>query len=123
VQFLGTLSNADVSRYVSRCRALLSPGIEDFGIVAIEAAAAGRPTIAIRAGGAIETIVDGETGLFYEKQTPEHVADAIVRAERTDWDTHAIRKHALKFRPQVFRERVAQLLEGIGVSLDSATRT
>ena len=68
VQFLSRLSDAEVEHYAARCRALLFPGEEDFGMAPLELAAAGRPTIAYRAGGAAETIIDGITGIFFDRQ-------------------------------------------------------
>src|SRR5579872_216550 len=66
VKFLGRVRDSEVVRLASRCRALLFPGEEDFGMAPLEVAAAGRPTIAFRAGGATETIVEGSTGSFFE---------------------------------------------------------
>jgi glycosyltransferase involved in cell wall biosynthesis len=117
VKFLGRLSDAEVNRYISRCRALLFPGEEDFGMVPLETAAAGRPTIAYRAGGATETIIEGVTGLFFDEQTPEHLADAIERFERENWDPKVLRKHAESFSTQVFQERFLSLLDHLGVPI------
>jgi glycosyltransferase involved in cell wall biosynthesis len=116
VHFLGHVSDAEVNRQLSQCRALIFPGIEDFGIVAVEAAAAGRPVIAVRAGGATETVVDGETGVFYEPQDAEALAGAIVRLEERTWDSDKIREHASKFRPEVFCERLMRFLDRAGIS-------
>src|SRR6185312_10862919 len=66
-EFLGRQSDQQVNRYASRCQALLFPGEEDFGMVPLEVNASGRPVIAFRAGGAIETVIDGVTGVFFEK--------------------------------------------------------
>ena len=68
VKFLNRVSDAEVEHYAARCRALIFPGEEDFGMAPLEIAAAGRPTIAYRAGGAVETIVDGVTGVFFDRQ-------------------------------------------------------
>src|SRR5580658_3884049 len=81
VSFLGRLSDAEVEHYAARCRALIFPGEEDFGMAPLEIAAAGRPTIAYRAGGAVETIIDGVTGIFFDRQEPEDLVGAIVRFE------------------------------------------
>jgi glycosyltransferase involved in cell wall biosynthesis len=117
VEFLGRLPDAEVNRYLSRCRALLFPGEEDFGMVPLETAAAGRPTIAYRAGGATETIIEGVTGMFFNEQTPESLADAIERFERYEWNPHILRKHAESFSTQVFRDRLLGLLDRLGFSL------
>jgi glycosyltransferase involved in cell wall biosynthesis len=117
VEFLGRLSDTEVNRYISRCRALLFPGEEDFGMVPLETAAAGRPTIAYRAGGATETIIDGTTGLFFDEQTPEAMIDAIERFEQATWNPKVLRKHAEKFSAEVFQERFLALLDRLGVAI------
>ena len=79
ISFLGRLSDAEVEHHAARCRALIFPGEEDFGMAPLEIAAAGRPTIAYRGGGAVETIVEGVTGVFFDRQEPEDLAAAITR--------------------------------------------
>ena len=108
VEFLGWRSDAEIARLYRACRAVLFPGCEDFGIVPLEAMAAGRPVIALAAGGALETIVPlgGEeppTGLLFEEQSVEGLTSAIRRFE-----DHADRFHpkALRARAELFdRER------------------
>jgi glycosyltransferase involved in cell wall biosynthesis len=114
VSFLGRLPDAEVERYASRCRALLFPGDEDFGMAPLELAAAGRPTIAFRAGGASETIVDGTTGLFFERQESNDLADAIRRFERLDWSPTVLREHAEGFSIDVFQSRMREFLAHVG---------
>jgi glycosyltransferase involved in cell wall biosynthesis len=117
VSFLGRLSDEEVEYYAARCRALLFPGEEDFGMAPLEIAAAGRPTIAYRAGGAVETIVDGVTGMFFDQQEPESLAAAIEQFEQVEWSGHALRHHAEKFGVDVFQERMRSFLARIGVNL------
>lgn len=117
VRFAGRLPDAEVARLAARCRALLFPGEEDFGMAPLEVAAAGRPTIAFRAGGAMETILDGSTGLFFEQQTPESLMDAIERFERVDWSPSEIRQQAEGFSVPVFRQRMCRFLERIGAPI------
>ncbi len=81
----------------ARCRGLVFPGEEDFGLVPVEAMASGRPVIAFRKGGATETIIDGETGTFFDQQTPEALLDALVRCEALSFDPDAIVRHARTF--------------------------
>src|SRR5579862_7846242 len=90
VKFLGYASDEQVEYHAARCRALLFPGEEDFGMAPLEVAAAGRPTIAYRAGGALETIVENSTGLFFDQQTAESLGDAIERFEQCEWYCDAI---------------------------------
>jgi glycosyltransferase involved in cell wall biosynthesis len=115
VRFLGRLSDADVEHAVSRCRALLFTGEEDFGMAPLEVAAAGRPTIAYRAGGATETIIENQTGLFFDRQSPEDLGDAIERFERQQWSTEVLRQQAGRFSVGVFRYRFRSFLRRVGV--------
>jgi len=117
VTFLGRASDADVEYLVSRCKALLFPGEEDFGMAPLEVAAAGRPTIAYRAGGALETIVENSTGLFFDRQTPEDLAVAIERFERQQWNPGALTQHAEGFGVRIFQDRFCSFLRRIGVPL------
>lgn len=114
VKFAGRVDDDEVIRLAARCRALLFPGEEDFGMAPLEVAAAGRPTIAYRAGGATETILDGVTGMFFDQQTPESLMDAIERFETQRWSSFEIRKHAEGFGVGIFRQRMARFLERVG---------
>lgn len=117
VRFLGRVSDVDVEYFVSRCRALLFPGEEDFGMVPLEVAAAGRPTIAYHGGGALETIIEHETGIFFNKQIPESLGDAIERFEKETWSTEVLRRHAEGFSISVFQDRFCSFLQRVGVSV------
>ncbi len=123
ISFLGRLSDAEVEHHVARCRALLFPGEEDFGMAPLEAAATGKPTIAYRAGGAIETILDGETGIFFDEQETEVLADAILRFEQQHWFPRIIRKHAEGFGVEVFQARFRAFLERVGAPLSDLAET
>ena len=118
IHFTGRASDREVETLVSRSRALIFPGEEDFGMAPVEVAAAGRPTIAFRAGGAIETVVEGVTGLFFDHQTTEDLIDAVMRFEKQEWSPHAIRKHAEGFDRKVFRARFARFLRQIGAPIE-----
>ena len=113
VSFLGRASDEEVEHHVARCRALLFPGEEDFGMAPVEVAAAGRPTIAYRAGGALETIIENVTGIFFDYQTPESLGDAIETFERLEWSPPTLRRHAKSFSVPVFQERFRSFLERI----------
>ena len=110
VEFLGWRSDPDVLELYRNCRFLLFPGEEDYGIVPLEAMACGRPVVAFGRGGATETVVDGETGVFFGEQTPEALADAVARAESIRWDAAAIRARAEEFSIARFRESMAEAL-------------
>lgn len=106
--FLGFVPDEDLPMIYRGSRALLFPQEEDFGITALEAAASGKPTIAYRAGGALETVVDGRTGIFFGRQTVDDLAKAIQRYEQLSWDTHEIRRHASAYDQNVFLRRMEQ---------------
>ena len=118
VELLGWRDDAEVAELYARCRALLFPPLEDFGIVPLEAMASGRPVIAYGQGGARETVVPpGEmaapTGVLFARQTVDDVADAIARYEAIEdqFDPKALRRHAEAFDRPVFKERVQRYLE------------
>jgi glycosyltransferase involved in cell wall biosynthesis len=117
VTFLNRLSDADVEYYAARCRALIFPGEEDFGMAPLEIAAAGRPTIAYRAGGAVETIIDGVTGVFFDRQDASSLAEAIQRFERREWSAEALRSHAEGFGIDVFQSRFREFLAKVGAPI------
>jgi glycosyltransferase involved in cell wall biosynthesis len=114
IKFLGRASDETVEYHVSRCKALLFPGEEDFGMAPLEVASAGRPTIAYRAGGAQETVVENVTGLFFDQQTSASLEDAILRFERQDWSPVELRRHSENFRVEVFQEKFSSFLNRIG---------
>ena len=114
VSFLGRLPDEEVEYYASRCRALIFPGEEDFGMAPLEIAAAGRPTIAYNAGGATETIIDGVTGIFFDRQDPDDLAAAITRFEAIHWSPERLRQHASNFGMDVFQERFRSFLAKVG---------
>jgi glycosyltransferase involved in cell wall biosynthesis len=108
--FLGWASDEELRRHYQTCRAFLFPGEEDFGITPLEAMACGRPVIALGRGGALETVADGETGVFFDEQTPEALADAMTRADAVAWDVKAIRARAENFSRQRCRERFEEAI-------------
>lgn len=106
IEFLGRLDDVETAGYYSNCRALVFPGEEDFGITPLEANAAGRPVIAYKSGGALDTVVDGVTGVFFDDWDPEALIEAIRRVEggHDGFDPQRIRAHALKFDTPVFMD-------------------
>ena len=103
VSLLGPQPFAVLERHYQRCRALVFPGEEDFGIVPVEAMASGRPVIAYRRGGATETVVDGLTGVFFEKQTVEELLSAVESCDGMQFDPRAIARHARRFSADRFQ--------------------
>lgn len=110
IEFLGRLPDERVAKYLAECRALIFPGEEDFGIVPVEAMACGRPVIAYRAGGARETIVDGETGLFFERQTVEELMGAVKKFQFMTFSKDKIRRQAERFGKSVFQTKMLELV-------------
>jgi glycosyltransferase involved in cell wall biosynthesis len=121
IKFLGHASDEQVEYHAARCRALLFPGEEDFGMAPLEVAAAGRPTIAYRAGGALETVVENRTGLFFDQQTPESLGEAIEAFEKQQWSPADLRRHSKGFGVAVFHDRLHAFLKRIGAPVDSVT--
>jgi glycosyltransferase involved in cell wall biosynthesis len=95
--FLGWRENQELRAYFAHCRALIFPGIEDFGIVPLEAMAAGAPVIAYGKGGALETVVEGVTGLFFQEQKAASLEDALRRFELMALERSNIQSHASNF--------------------------
>lgn len=114
IEFVGRVSDAELKELYARCRALVFPGEEDFGIAPLEANASGRPVVAYAGGGALDTVVDGCTGVLFEHQDVDCLIGAVRRAEALAWDSDELREHARLFDRQVFRER---LLEFVGESV------
>ncbi|MFZ1938204.1 MAG: glycosyltransferase [Terracidiphilus sp.] len=110
VRFLGRQSDAAVDRLASRCRALIFPGEEDFGMAPLEINAAGRPVAAYAAGGATETVIDGMNGVLFGEQTVDSLIGGLERLEQQSWDSAAIRRNARRYDIQVFQERLFDYL-------------
>jgi glycosyltransferase involved in cell wall biosynthesis len=112
VEFLGRQTDAALQTIIQGCRALIFPGEEDFGIVPVEAMACGRPVIAYGAGGVLESVIDGTTGVFFHEQTVDALNDAIARFEQQEqaFSGEEIRKHAGRFGASVFKQNFAALV-------------
>ena len=117
ITFLGRASDEEVAKYMSRSRAFLFPGEEDFGMTPLEANASGRPCIAYGRGGALDTIDDGVSGVLFPEATAESLSEAILRSEEIAWDPARLRAHAERFDRSVFAEQLTQLLTKVCASL------
>jgi glycosyltransferase involved in cell wall biosynthesis len=106
ISFLGKIPDQELIRQYTECKALIFPGEEDFGIAPVEAQAAGRPVIAYAAGGALETLVEGKTGIFFREQTTEALIKAIRLFEKTAFDPNTSRANAEKFDKKIFIEKL-----------------
>ena len=107
VTFAGSPPDEELRELYRSARAVLMPGEEDFGIVPLEAQACGKPVVAFRRGGTLETIEDGVTGLFFPEQTDASLLAAVEEAAGRAWDSAAIRRHAERFGPQPFIDGLA----------------
>ena len=110
VRFLGRQSDAAVNRYASRCRALIFPGEEDFGMAPLEVNAAGRPVVAFAAGGATETVTEGMNGVLFGAQTVNSLIEGLERLEAQNWNSAAIRRNAQRYDIEVFQNRLLDYL-------------
>ena len=112
--FLGALSNEAIRDEYRHARAVILPGEEDFGIVPLEAQACGRPVVALGRGGALDTVIDGETGVLVDETTPEALAAALERVATLDVDEARLREHAERFsrdrHMEQMRARIAETL-------------
>jgi glycosyltransferase involved in cell wall biosynthesis len=113
VQFLGRVAFSELKDKLARCRALIFPGEEDFGIVPVEAMASGRPVIAFGSGGALETVVPGRTGILFDEQSVEALIDAVLEFEATErsFSPQAIRTHAGWFSEERFKSGMRQIID------------
>jgi glycosyltransferase involved in cell wall biosynthesis len=109
-EFLGRLHDRALPGVVAGARALLFPGEDDFGMVAVEAQAAGVPVIAYGRGGARDTVEDGVTGVLYDDPGVEGLSAAIERFETLSFDDGELRRRAARFAPERFRSEIADLL-------------
>jgi glycosyltransferase involved in cell wall biosynthesis len=114
VRMAGPLPDVEVERLMAGCSAFVLPGEEDFGIAAVEAMAAGKPVLALRRGGAVETVVDGVTGLLYNEPTADAFLDAVGRLRLQRFEPAAARSRAQLFDRQRFSERLGQMTELAG---------
>ncbi len=110
IEFLGWQSDDELVRLYAGCRALIFPGVEDFGIVLLEAMACGKPVVAFGRGGAMETVIEkenGGTGVFFYEQTADALLGAITKLQHRSINARDIRKHVEQFSRANFKERLA----------------
>ena len=111
VLFLGAVSDAQLRWLYSEAALLAAASYEDFGLTPVEAATFGVPTVALRYGGFLDTVMDGVTGQLFERATGQDVATAIALAMSTSWDSGLIQAQARKFSPTNFRRRLREIVE------------
>jgi glycosyltransferase involved in cell wall biosynthesis len=111
VELLGRLDDKSVTDLFRRCKGVIFPTYEDFGIVPVEAMAAGKGVIGYGSGGALETIVDGVTGVLFKKQTVEDLIEAVKRFETLNISASVAKKQAEKFSKEVFKKKIKEFVE------------
>lgn len=110
IRILGKQPNDVLVDYYSKCKGLVFPGEEDFGITPIEAMASGKPVIAYGKGGALETVIDKKTGVFFHSQDENTLIHSIRLTDQMKWSSEEIRKHAMKFDISICREKLQKFI-------------
>jgi glycosyltransferase involved in cell wall biosynthesis len=119
VSFLGRLPDAELREQYRACRAVLLPGIEDFGIVPVEAMACGRPAVVFAEGGGPETVEDGRTGVLFSEPTATALRTALATLSSARFDRLALRARAEALRREVFESRIRAFVERALAATDS----
>jgi glycosyltransferase involved in cell wall biosynthesis len=112
IRFLGSVGEAELPRLYSGARFFVLPGEEDFGIAAVEAQAAGRPVLALGRGGALETVLEGETGVFFGAPTVASLLEGVEAIDRLETDPLRIHEHARRFDAARFQPELKSAIEG-----------
>jgi glycosyltransferase involved in cell wall biosynthesis len=113
VKVMGSQPFEVLKHHYSRCRALIFPGEEDFGMVPVEAMASGRPVVALGRGGATETVKDGMSGVFFAEQTVEAITLAVDRLAQIEFDPRTIAEHAQQFGKHQFYQKMSAHIDGL----------
>jgi len=111
IEFLGRASEEEKAELYSRCLAFINPQEEDFGITVVEAMASGRPVIAYRKGGATETIIENETGKFFNKQTSDDLYNVLKDFDANQFNPQKIREYAKQFSEEKFKEKIKTFID------------
>jgi glycosyltransferase involved in cell wall biosynthesis len=112
ITFLGRVPDEELPELFARCQAYILPGAEDFSIVPVQAQAAGRPVIAYGAGGALDTVIEGQTGAFFREPTPRALASVVRSFDPGPIDPQTCIQNAARFDVQLFKQKMHQFLEG-----------
>jgi glycosyltransferase involved in cell wall biosynthesis len=113
VKFLGRVPDSEVPDLMSRAKAFIFPGLEDFGIAPVQAQAAGRPVIAFAGGGALDTVVESETGHLFHEQSADSLSSVLQSFQPSNFNPTAIRNFALKFDQRVFMQQLHAFIEAV----------
>jgi len=113
IEFIGKVDDKKLQEYYRNCTALIFPALEDFGLTVVEAQAFGKPVIAFRGGGALETVKEGKTGLFFDQQTKESLIQALQLFTKMRFDPKDSKKNASRFSQSTFKSAFLKLVEQI----------
>jgi glycosyltransferase involved in cell wall biosynthesis len=118
IRLLGRQPFQVVKDHLEHCKGLIFPGVEDFGIVPVEAMAAGAPVIAYARGGAMDTIVDGKTGILFRRQTAAELEAAVQQIEcgAITFDSEILRSRSLEFDKSIFRRKIVEVISAAEMS-------
>ena len=111
IKFKDNVSDSELPNYLQNAEAFIFPGVDDFGIAPVEAMAAGCPVIAYRAGGAIDTVKENVSGVFFDKQGVESLKDAITDFERRRFSQDRIAAQAQQFSKELFQHKISELID------------
>ena len=107
-EIVSDVSDAQLRWAYEHCAALIAPAIEDFGLTPLEVGAFGKPTLALRGGGYLDTVADGVSGHFFDRPEAAEIAAAVRRSLATSWDAADIREHGRHFDESHFRSTIAE---------------
>lgn len=111
ISFISNLTDKKLAGYYQRARGFIFPQEEDFGIVALEAQAAGTPVIAFKAGGALDTIIEGKTGIFFDKQDSQTLIKAVKKFDKMKFDKKYLLENAKKYSKEIFKNEFKKFVE------------
>lgn len=111
IEFLGRVSEEQKAELYKNSKAFINPQEEDFGITVVEAMACGRPVIAYKKGGATETVIEGQTGLFFNEQSVASLIECLRRFKEDSFSREAIRLHAEQFSTEKFKKQMAETIQ------------
>ncbi len=123
IEFRGAVGEQELVGLFGRARGVVVPSEEEFGIVALEANASGRPVIAYGIGGSLETVIDGVTGVLWSPDSPMALRVAVERADAMNWDPVALRTHAEQFSHHAFARQITDFVERATAGCIACART
>jgi len=113
ITFVSQLTDEELADYYQKCKAFVMPQLEDFGLAALEAQMSGRPVLAFARGGARDTVINGKTGVFFDRQGEEAIIEAVNACEKASFNSMAIQRHAKKFSKERFSREFLKLISDV----------